>query len=249
MYTTKWCIGFAMVCSVVSAHAGTIAYDGFDYAPGSLSGDNGGTGFLTPWTGNPNVVVQKPGLSHPFGQPSSGLDIGGGFVVSRGLIGSLAQSEYWASFEINSNPGNDQVWLGLDTVPTNVPGIAFGRRLDKFFLEVGPTTVAAGGVPSGTGITDLLVARFTQVGPLTKVDVWANTNDFTLPPLLSTSVPTVAYTWVNVEVQPGLFADEIRLGTSAAFVASSVPEPQTQALFGVGLVAAGFAFNRRQCRH
>jgi len=49
------------------------------------------------------------------------------------------------------------------------------------------------------GFTDLLVARFRQFIGFTVVDLWVNTVNFTLPPLLSMSEPTVTYTWANPE--------------------------------------------------
>jgi hypothetical protein len=136
----------------------------------------------------------------------------------------------------------------LDTLPTNLPAIAFGRRLDTYFLQAGGGLAKLGGVASLAGVTDLLVARLIQNFFLTQVDVWVNTNDFTLPPLLSTTVPSLAYNWVNLEVQPGLFADEVRVGTTSDSVAAPVPEPETGALMAAGLLALGFASNRRNRR-
>ena len=93
----------------------------------------------------------------------------------------------------------------------------------------GSSTTVQGGVASPVGSTDLLVARFKQLGGgATIVQLWVNTLDFTLPPLLVLVVPTVPYTWVNMQVQPGLLADEVRIGTtptdvSAAILTYSVP--------------------------
>lgn len=215
-----------------TAAANPIAYDGFIYIVGPLNGNNGGIGFAIPWLADPGVIVQPPGLSHPLALPSEGLEVGGGFNSARPLNSPLSLVEYWASFLINANPGNDQVWLGLDTAPSSTPLVWFGRRLDTYFIEQGTGPAITGGVASPVGVTDLLVARFQQVGVGTNVDLWVNTNDFTSPPLISTVVPTVPYTWVNMQVQSGLFADEIRIGPTAFDVA--VPEPATFALLALG---------------
>lgn len=43
-----------------------IAYDGFDYPIGNLHGQNGGTGWASPWgTVVSNLTVESPGLTHP----------------------------------------------------------------------------------------------------------------------------------------------------------------------------------------
>jgi hypothetical protein len=226
--------GATLAAVAPGAGAGSLAYDGFDYLPGSLPLNNGGSGFAAPWIGDPGVTVGPPGLSQPLGRQSQGLRIGGGFVASRQLAATLAEPEYWASFMIEADPGNDQVWLGLDTAPSSLPAIAFGRRLDKYFIQAGGGAPTFGGIASPPGVTDLLVARIRQTAFITTVDVWVDVNDFTLPPLLSLLVPTLAYDWVNVEVQPGLFADEVRLGTDPASVAA-VPEPAPGSMFAAGV--------------
>jgi len=52
--------------------AGLIAYDGFNYAAGSLAGQNGGSGWNGAWSvyGGGAVTVQSPGLS--FGDLQNG---------------------------------------------------------------------------------------------------------------------------------------------------------------------------------
>ncbi len=196
------CTGLLAMSCLGSAAANQLAYEGFDYAIGPLAENNGGSGFSSPWIGDPGVKVLPPGLAQPLALPSGGLMIGGSFNVARQLNASLNESVFWVSFEINSNPGNDQVWLGLDTAPNNLPVVAFGRRLNTYFIQSGASPSTVGGVGSPTGVTDLLVARFTRGGAFTNVDLWVDTNDFTLPPIISAAVPTVFYTWVNFRCNP-----------------------------------------------
>jgi hypothetical protein len=120
--------------------------------------------------------------------------------------------------------------------PTNDPGISYGRILDQYFIRAKGGAYIKGGVGSPLGFTDLLVARIKQGGAGSSVDLWVNTNDFTLPPLISTVIPTLNYNWVNLEVQSGLFADEVRLGTTA-FDVAAVPEPSALVLLAVGALS------------
>lgn len=247
----RYVASVAFLCAG-TAWAGSLAYEGFNYLPGSLPPNNGGTGFLGPWAGDPNVVVVPPGLDHPLALPSTGLEITGSFTDWRQLSAALTQPVFWASFEINSNPGNDEVWLGLDPAGgTSVPFIAFGRRLDTYFIQNLGNSAITGGVASPSGVTDLLVARFMQVGAFTDVDLWVNTNNFLAPPTVSAAVPIVPYNWVNIQVQPGLFADEIRIGTDPEDVAaafSGVPEPRTWVQLIIGLLGLGWTLQRRTRR-
>lgn len=231
-----------------TALASQIAYDGFDYSPGPLNLQNGGVGFSTPWFADPGVDVLPPGLSQPLALPSTGLEIGGDFNASRMLSNPLIQPIYWASFEISRTlGGNDQVFFGLDTILTSTPFLSFGRQLDNYFVDVGGMPPIKCCIGSGPGVTDLLVARFVQTGPFTNMDLWINTNNFASPPNISTTFPTMAFAWVNMQVQPGLFADEVRLGTTAGDVAAAaIPEPGTFALIGFGL--ALFVMVRRVTR-
>lgn len=214
-------LGLAFLYATTAA-AASLAYEGFDYPVASpLAGLNGGSGFALPWAADPGVIVQATGLADPIALPSTGLSIGGGFNAARQLTNSLNEPEYWASFLIQAKPGNDQVYFGFDVIPTSTPLVSFGRILNTYFLRpVGSSGIQAG-VASPAGVTDLLVARFTISGGFTFVEVWVNTLNFALPPLLSLPVPTVAYTWVNMQVQPGFLADEVRIGTKPGDVSAA----------------------------
>jgi hypothetical protein len=63
----------AVVLSLApAAHAQLIAYDGFAYPTGSLDGQNGGTGFGTPWAVASGTILVQSGSLVPAA-PSSGL--------------------------------------------------------------------------------------------------------------------------------------------------------------------------------
>ena len=198
-----------------TAGAASIAHEGFAYPAGALALaiNNGGSGFVLPWNGDAGVVVQGPGsLVHPLALPSSGRMIGGGFNVNRTLSSAISQSEFWMSFMIQASPGNDQVWLGLDGVPTQFPFLFFGRRLTNYFIQNGSNAAATVCCASGAGVTDLLIVRVTKGGATTSVDLWINKNPLLTLPDLSTVIPSApTLQWVNLQVQPGFQADEVRI--------------------------------------
>src|SRR5207245_11297397 len=67
------------VCVGSHAQGTTLAYDGFNYSAGSLAGQNGGTGWTSPWahlyTSGASFNVSTAGMSYP------GLSTTGGRLV------------------------------------------------------------------------------------------------------------------------------------------------------------------------
>jgi PEP-CTERM motif len=92
------------------AYADLLVYEGFDYAPGSLAGQNGGFGFASAWTAGEIVAGS---LSYTDGN-SNGLPTSGNRALISGTSGSLSSyrdlsrnygadtnfgpGTYWASF-------------------------------------------------------------------------------------------------------------------------------------------------------
>src|SRR5438105_729384 len=169
-----FCALLLTASTALTVSAASLAYEGFDYFPPGtpLNGLAGGSGFAAGgWAADPNVTVQPPGLSSSFGLPSTRLCVGGGFNASRQLAASLTQSEYWVSFMIQANQGNDMVYLGLDTIPSTPLALSFGRLLNSVFIRQGGTIIAQAPYGWVTGSTYLLVVRFQQGGAATRVDL------------------------------------------------------------------------------
>jgi hypothetical protein len=254
----RWGVAIAAAVTVGAvagpARATAIAYDGFAYPPGPVPGNAGGTGFGGPWAGDVGVTVQgAASLTHPLALPSTGVLIGGNFNIDRPLPAAISQSVFWASFLIQAAPGNDQVWMGIDPGVTQFPFVTFGRRLGNYFLQNASNAPVNFCCASGAGVTDLLIIRVTSSGAGSKVDLWVNKNPSVSPPDLTMPIPPPPpFQIVNVQVQNGFFADEIRLGTSAQDVAAGASSPAVPippgavATLGALLLLAGFAVLRRR---
>lgn len=202
-----------------NASAVSLAHEGFDYVPGAmLNGLNGGSGFAIAWGAEPGVIVQPAGLSSLLGLPSMGYSIGGGFNAFRQLSATLNQPEFWVSYMIQANPGNDMVYLGLDNGGSlTMPEVSFGRILNSCFIRQGGTTKAQTTYTWTAGQTYLLVARLRVSGGSTQVDLWIDGMPVLSALLLGGGPPN--YSWVCMQVQPGFLADEIHIGTTPGDVA------------------------------
>lgn len=76
----------AFSCLMSAANAALIAYDGFDYAAGSLNGASGGTGWTANWTSTVNAAVAVPTTSLSYNTPG-GVSISGGATSAVAIGG------------------------------------------------------------------------------------------------------------------------------------------------------------------
>jgi hypothetical protein len=108
------------VGSVAHAEFTTIAYEGFDYSAGSLSGKNGGTGWTSAWTNDylsgGSFVVSETGMSY------SGLSVSGGSAV-------------WSS-------GGNGISQDARTIPLMYSGVVYFQFLGQF------GSASGGGTPN-----------------------------------------------------------------------------------------------------
>ncbi len=259
---------FPFVCS---APARIIIQEQFDYAAGSLNGQNGGQGFSAPWQATSNLQVTSPGLTYgaleTSGNGITGLNSGSmkRLFDNTGLTGDGAT--YWFSMLFaapGANAGHAPV---VPSFFSNAAG-SFAQA-SGFTVNFNPTTQTSlfmdvrigGSILAETTIpgTDYYSSSQLVLGRITfsdtvsqdRLEVWLN-------PLLDSTPGTpllnVTGNWVdpgtnnsfylNRYDDPDRSIDEIRLGTTIADVLP-VPEPSTYALL-VTTVAGALWLTRRR---
>lgn len=259
--------GATFLCALLS-HATIIVYEGFNYDPGSLDGQDGGLGWGEAW-GSGNWTVSADGLSYTDSQGVS-LPTSGGSVTttannsnwvhfrelspaSRALMDD--NSVFWMSFLIESRSDDPRGSYGISLFDGGSEPILLGRH----FQQGDPTgsTLATSGWNSGVSTvqdagesqTWLFVAQFDMVDEV--ANYWIN-------PDIGGSSPANALAsgsedisdWDTTRIRLGQFGssdgsnfslDEIRFSTDFA---TAVPEPRIYAAL-FGLVALGFVIRRR----
>jgi len=154
-------LGAALVAS--SAPAALVAYEGFNYPLGSITGGNGGTGFSSPWTGAGDVIgpnslfYSNGGNGGEFSQLATS---GARFRTAGNNVGAFRT----LSAPIDTDSGT--VWLGfLANQGTNVPpaysGVSFfsgGTSTEEVFFGVPSNQAKYGfdvtGAPGGVMVKD-----------------------------------------------------------------------------------------------
>ena len=142
-------LGSAVVFSLMMVFAprssgALLAYEGFDYAPGALTGQAGGTGFSTAWGTTPgSAVIQSPGMSY------DALANTGGALFVDGAAGSVA---IFRDFSFSRGAEGTTTWISMLHIRTGATGGAFGpgqtvsylRPVNLAFFEAGSERISLG---------------------------------------------------------------------------------------------------------
>lgn len=266
-------LGLTAACLMrgLPASAAIIIQDQFDYATGSLKGQNGGQGFSAAWQATSSLQVTSPGLTYGTLETSGNAIIGLNSGSMRrlfdntGLTGDGAT--YWFSVlfaapEATASTATSIPSFFSDATLGNGQSSGFAvsfnpTRRTKLYMDarIGGSVRAGQEVPG----TDYYTGSFLVLGRITfsdtagqdRLEVW-------LDPSLSgdpgTPLFNVTGTWVdpgannsfymNKYDAPDRSVDEIRLGTSLADV-MPVPEPTTLGLIGPLALALYHRVRRR----
>lgn len=253
------------------AKATLLYYEGFDYSAGTLSGQNGGTGFSSAWGtagSGGSVNVQSSSLSFGNLSTSGGKAYlqatgSGGATITRNLNSTFSTGTVYLSFLTNLDDGNRYFGLALD------------NSGNEMFLTGKPTTYGSLGnwslsnssnipgspVSSGQAVvldtTVLMVLRidFNASGNQERIRLYVNPTLGSEPVAANADVITTNSISVNqIRLTAGYFVsgspsslgwvDEVRLGDSYASV-TPVPEPSTWMLLGLGAAVMVFRARRR----
>ncbi len=254
-------MALATLCAMLLAHeasASLIAYDGFDYATGTLEGENGGTGdWKNSWSGDNQIDVIL-GSNYYIDSVPNLLDSVGNRIEIESSQGSAKKVERTLNNKLGT--GTATVWLSAIFDGTSSSEIHnFGLGDGLFFGQGGKDTGSTNwglhdvnGQIDDSGISAansaFLVLRIDFTAGDENVWLWVDP-DLDAEPSISSADASGSATsfesdFIRVQLEaPNLASlDEIRIGDFYADVTpKKTPEPSTSLLLGFGLVALAAA--------
>lgn len=250
-------VALGAVTASIPAHASSVAYEGFDYASSSsLAAQNGGSGFSGGWTATSGTsTVSGAGLSY------GAMSVTGNRATtpvqntsfSRSLLTPLGSttSTYYFSFILRPDytyNGNNAEF-GLTGSSAN---LYVGKPSTGNYYGMDTVSSGSGGsqnltstpYTSGTAVLMVLRADFVSGGADT-FRLYINPN-LTAEPgsadATKTGYDVGTVSGIQFTGNLGFSFDELRIGTSYADVAITVPESDTwvAGIAVVGVTAAGW---------
>jgi hypothetical protein len=255
---TALAVTFTVVVSASShAQLTNVAYDGFNYSAGSLSGQNGGTGWTSSWlndyTSGASFQVSLTGMSY------SGLTTSGGSMVwgsggnglsedSRSLPlmnSGVVFIQFLGQFGSSSGGGTPNIRLlnsGTLTGGLGGNGGPFGGKMSILDTTLNPAANGSSSSSANLSSLNLVIARIDYQNDSTSL--WVNPNlstfDYENPTTPDAAYAGLAPAFNSISIvsrSPGS-VDEITI------MAEPVPEPTTVTLVLTGLGAA-YVWRRR----
>lgn len=226
----------------------TLVYEGFDYSPADLTGNNGGSGWTTSWTdsGNP-TVVRTPGLTFtdPIGNTlnthGSALNTADGGIATTISAREVADrnAETWISVLIQPQ-GNFTEFIGVSFYDQGLATAnarfaiehAAGKDLRLTRRAGTPSPLHSASFATTVGTTVLAVIHLIPDGGVGvdtphRLDVFFNPNLDSEPgaPHASLSISGLQFDRVRIAGQNGksTVVDELRIGETYADVTPFTP--------------------------
>ncbi len=246
----------------VHAQFTTVAYDGFSYSAGSLSGNNGGTGWTSAWindyTSGASFAVITNGLSY------SGLTTSGGSIVwgsggngisedSRDLPlldSGIVYVQFLGQFGSSSGGGTPNLRLldsGSVTGGFGGNGGTYGADVSILNTSLNPASDGSSSSSASLSSLNLIVGR---------IDYEDNTTTLWVDPNLSTfnyqSPPTPDATYADLAPafdEIAFYSRDPASVDEITIMAEPAPEPSSAALLAAGiglLVSVHRIFNCRR---
>lgn len=243
--------GLALVAPS-SADADLIATESFSYPDGSLYGANGGTGWLSIWTGNGMAVSGGEAVTDNFGNPPK--------YGSRMFDNPGSTNELFVALDLITPAAfgiNDYMAVSL-SVGVNNNLLDFGKYPGSNLLQVGNVGTPANFVLQPSTTYRLIGAYSMNPDPGPDLMMlWINptaTDYFDVVTRTSSADAYrdgfVAFHAFNLDIfgnLPGVRFDNILISNTAAGVGlmSAIPEPAGFSAFLAVLAAAGSSFSRK----
>jgi hypothetical protein len=249
---------FSLVfCAESPAQMTTVAYDGFNYAAGSLAGQNGGTGWTSSWindyTSGASFQVSLNGMSYS-GLATSGGSLAwesGGNGISEDnrslprMDSGVVYLQFLGEFASNSGGGTPNIRLlnsGSLTGGFGGNGGTHGSVMSILDTSLQPAANGASSSPAPLSSLNLVIARIDYQNDVTTM--WVNPNLSTFD-YLNPSNPNAIYAGlapafdsISIYSRSPADVDEI-----AVMV---VPEPTSTSLLLAGAGAMLFYGWRRR---
>jgi hypothetical protein len=241
------------VCATCHAQFTTIAYDGFNYSAGSLAGQNGGTGWTTPWAltyfSGANLGVSATGLSY------AGLATTGGSMVwapggngisedsrSLSLVNSgVVYFQFLSQFGSTSGGGTPNIRLfdsGALTGGFGGNGGTYGTVMSILDTTLNPASDGSSSSSASLSALNFVVARIDYQNNVTAM--WVNpdlsTFDYQNPtaPNATYAGLAPAFDTMAIYTRSPANLDEIKVMWEPA------PEPASILFFGMGIILYGW---------
>jgi hypothetical protein len=235
-----------ILTATVQAQLTTIAYEGFNYSAGSLNGQNGGTGWASPWVNDygpgTSMVVSGTDMTYPGLTTSGGSAVwtSGGVGISedsRSLSlqnSGLIYIQFLCQFGSSSGLGTPTIRLlddGNVTGGFGGNGGTYGGVMSILGTSLQPASDGSSSSSASLSGLNLVVALFDYQDNTT--EMWVNpdlsTFDY-LNPSSPDATADFAPTFDGIAIytrDPGS-VDEIQI--------MSVPEPASFSFLGLGVV-------------
>lgn len=244
----KAAIGVLLALSSMSASATLLFYEGFDYPPGSLAGQDGGIGFTSAW--NTGTVVSN-GLSYTDANNDTLVVSGRAYGASSGTrfrsisnaLSDATSGTFWMTFLLRPDAAGSGLYGGLSLFDGSTENLFIGDVVsgtvnsNRYRLQsYSPTSSAATSSQTQTNWapdqTDFIAVRLdlSASNESDNIYMWVNPLLGTEPDisaaLLSRTNRNARATRIRLGHNFAVTMDELRFGTTWSDVAP-IPEPGT----------------------